>query len=364
MKIRKLQIRNIASIEQGNIDFGNGLRDAVSGETAPLFLISGDTGAGKTVILDCISMALYKKTPRLDSVTNITKNDYVNAEGETLRVASIEQYTRLGISERDPSYSEVEFEGNDGIIYHARLTLGMQRSRKQLKHRSPKWEVKQGDADWLSGNNEVAGIIMQAVGLSFEQFGRMAMLAQGQFATFLTGNKSEREAILEQLTSTERFSKYGTAIKNLFDRAKAACGQVQAEYDTEAAHILKDEEKQALLDNQAKLETDKKELETKVRLNEEQLALVGTIEKCRKDIAAALQALEFLEKAMQEEAYKADAALVHGWDNTTSQRRARTRMKDAPRRFPKARRRPSATRQRHPPAEQAHRRPAAMAGQA
>lgn len=329
MKIRKLHIRNIASIEQGDIDFGNGLRDAVSGETAPLFLISGDTGAGKTVILDCISMALYKKTPRLDSVTNITKNDYVNAEGETLRVASIEQYTRLGISERDPSYSEVEFEGNDGIIYHARLTLGMQRSRKQLKHRSPKWEVKQGDADWLSGNNEVAGIIMQAVGLSFEQFGRMAMLAQGQFATFLTGNKSEREAILEQLTNTERFSKYGTAIKNLFDRAKAACGQVQAEYDTEAAHILKDEEKLALLDNQAKLETDKKELETKVRLNEERLALVDTIEKCRKDIAAALQALEFLEKAMQEEAYKADAALVHGWDSTTSQRQAWTKMKDA-----------------------------------
>ena len=329
MKIRKLHIRNIASIEQGDIDFGNGLRDAVSGETAPLFLISGDTGAGKTVILDCISMALYKKTPRLDSVTNITKNDYVNAEGETLRVASIEQYTRLGISERDPSYSEVEFEGNDGIIYHARLTLGMQRSRKQLKHRSPKWEVKQGDADWLSGNNEVAGIIMQAVGLSFEQFGRMAMLAQGQFATFLTGNKSEREAILEQLTNTERFSKYGTAIKNLFDRAKAACGQVQAEYDTEAAHILKDEEKLALLDNQAKLETNKKELETKVRLNEERLALVGTIEKCRKDIAAALQALEILEKAMQEEAYKADAALVHGWDNTTSQRQAWTKMKDA-----------------------------------
>ena len=96
-----------------------------------------------------------------------------------------------------------------------------------------------------------------------------------------------------------------------------------------SAHILKDEEKLALLDNQAKLETDKKELETKVRLNEERLALVGTIEKCRKDIAAALQALELLEKAMQEEAYKADAALVHGWDNTTSQRQAWTKMKDA-----------------------------------
>ena len=50
----------------------------------------------------------------------------------------------------------------------------------------------------------------------------MAMLAQGQFAAFLTGDKKERESILEQLTNTEQFSRYGEAIKNLFDRAKAA----------------------------------------------------------------------------------------------------------------------------------------------
>ena len=45
MRIKKLHIRNIASIETGDIDFENGLRDAVSGEAAPLFLICGDTGA-------------------------------------------------------------------------------------------------------------------------------------------------------------------------------------------------------------------------------------------------------------------------------------------------------------------------------
>ena len=135
MRIKELHIRNIASIEKGDIDFENGLRDAISGEVAPLFLISGDTGAGKTVLLDCIAMALYKKTPRLDGVTNVTRNEYVNTEGETLRVASIEQYTRLGISERNDCYSEVVFEGNDGSTYRARLSLGMQHGRKQLKHR-------------------------------------------------------------------------------------------------------------------------------------------------------------------------------------------------------------------------------------
>ena len=329
MKIKELHIRNIASIEKGDIDFENGLRDAISGETAPLFLISGDTGAGKTVILDCIAMALYKKTPRIEGVANSTKNDYVNAEGETLRVASLEQYTRLGISERDECYSEVRFEGNDGIDYHARLSLGMQRGRKLLKHRTPKWEVKKGDADWIAGTTEVANIILQAVGLTFEQFGRMAMLAQGQFATFLTGNKTEREAILEQLTNTERFSKYGAAIKNLFDRAKATCGQIQAEYDTEKVHILEKEEKETLITEQARLETEKKELEAKIRKNEERLTLAATIEKCRNEQASARQALEQLQEAANGESYRADTAFVNGWDNTTVQRQTYVRMKEA-----------------------------------
>ena len=329
MKIKELHIRNIASIEKGDIDFENGLRDAISGEVAPLFLISGDTGAGKTVILDCIAMALYKKTPRIDGVANATRNDYINAEGEALRVASLEQYTRLGISERDECYSEVVFEGNDGIDYRARLFLGMQRSRKKLKHRKPQWEVKKGNADWISGATDVANTILQAVGLTFEQFGRMAMLAQGQFATFLTGNKVEREAILEQLTNTERFSNYGIAIKNLFDKAKATCGQTQAEYDAEKAHILEKEEREGLLAKQIQLDAEKKELEKKIHLNEERLALTATIEKCRNDRVVAQQALEQLNATLNSDTYKADVALVTGWDNTTNQRQTYIRMKDA-----------------------------------
>ena len=49
MKIKELHLRNIASIEKADIDFEKGLNDGVTGTPASVFLICGDTGAGKTV---------------------------------------------------------------------------------------------------------------------------------------------------------------------------------------------------------------------------------------------------------------------------------------------------------------------------
>ncbi|MBO7575946.1 MAG: SMC family ATPase, partial [Bacteroidales bacterium] len=242
MKIKELHLKNIASIETADIDFEKGLNDGITGDPASIFLITGDTGAGKSVILDGIAMALYKTTPRLTGVNNTNNNEFINAEGERVRVSSLEQYTRLGISENTPSYSMVLFEGNDGQEYTARLSLGLLRGntnkegKRPLKYRTPKWEVKIGNADFTT--DSVEQTILNAVGLTFEQFGRMAMLAQGQFAAFLTGDKAERSEILEQLTYTQHFSAYGDAITRLFSKAKADREGIQIQLNEANANPL------------------------------------------------------------------------------------------------------------------------------
>ena len=123
MKILELHLRNIASIVKADIDFekDTGMIDPDTGQAARMFLIFGDTGTGKSVLLDGIAMALFGKTPRTEGVVNRARNTFVSDSGNEINITSIEQYTRLGITEKDECYSEVVFAGNDGVDYRAKM---------------------------------------------------------------------------------------------------------------------------------------------------------------------------------------------------------------------------------------------------
>lgn len=316
MKIIKLSIRNIASIERGDIDF---TRDI----TAPLFLICGDTGAGKTVILDCIAMALYSTTPRIRSVSNAQRNTYDMADGEQMSVKDIAQYTRLGIGPKDECYSEVVFRGNDDITYTARLTLGMKRCRGgAIGHRTPAWTVRPEGGAEIGNKREVEKTILNAVGLTFAQFCRMAMLAQGQFATFLVGEKKEREEILEQLTNTERFSRYGEAIARIFKRAAEAKRDAQTQYETERQHILPEEEKARLGTQLEELKADDAAALREAAAADDGIAALRAVAQAMKAEREAEAALRTLQESQTTDMYKAAETLVEGWENTAPQRQA------------------------------------------
>ena len=320
MKIKKLSIRNIASIEEADIDFTKDLVDAVTGDPASIFLISGDTGVGKSIILDSIALALYGTTPRLESVENPQSNKFIDARGEEVMVKSVEQYTRLGISEKDPCFCEVVYEGNDDREYCSRLTLGYKLGKnKVLRHRASSMSLTVG-ADRYDKKDEVRELNEAAIGLSFDQFNRMVMLAQGQFAAFLTGKKDERQEILEQLTNTTHFSDYGDAIERLFKRAKT---------DYETKERLRDQAAEYVLDDAtvADLNQQLAEVKEEEKQNNEAATAIGVkIEAVRKIVAATDRIQKSSAKKTELEAvmggseYLEARAVLKDWDGTVTER--------------------------------------------
>ena len=330
MKLKELHIRNIASIETADIDFENGLNDAITGRPSSIFLISGDTGSGKSALLDSISLALYKKTPRITGVTNSRNNKYKNQEGEEMQVNSIEQYTRLGIKPNEECYAEVVFEGNDDIVYHARLSLGIYLGRNTKKdtqkvrpilHKDPRWEYKKGNDDWANVESNSGEPLLSAIGLSYEQFSRMAMLAQGQFASFLTGNKSERESILEKLTNTEIFSRYGEAISNLCKKAKEKKELAKNTFDTLNNQQANGPDAKQLQADEQRLKEELATVQTELNKNKAILEKVKALETYRTELEKANQTRKELQEQTGSEEFKAQEHLIADFDATIDQRR-------------------------------------------
>ena len=325
MKIKELHIRNIASIEEADIDFSKDLVDAVTGDPASIFLISGDTGVGKSVILDSIALALYGTTPRLESVENPQSNKFVDTRGDEVLVKSVEQYTRLGISEKDDCYSEVVYEGNDGREYCSRLSLGYKLGQDKVLHNKTSVMRLTVGSEEFSKKEEVRSLNEKAIGLKFKQFNRMVMLAQGQFAAFLTGKKEERQDILEQLTNTELFSAYGDAIERLFKRAKDDLKSKKELRDQAAVYVLKKEDVEALKRQLADVKAEEKANETAATAVGKKIDAVKKIVAADDKIQKSSATKTDLEAVKGGKEYLEAQAFVNDWDSTTTERQ---RLKD------------------------------------
>jgi exonuclease SbcC len=192
MKIRKIVLRNINSLrtdEQKNITIDltkSPLKDV------GLFAIVGDTGAGKTTILDALTLALYGKVHRNKDVKEVMSY----GTGDSL--------------------AEVEFEINDNI-YLAKWLVHRARNKADGKIQAPtreiaKWNTQKNTFELLGGKITESNEAVQTItGLSYEQFCRSVLLAQGDFAAFLKSADRERSELLEKMTGTEYYSKLSTA---------------------------------------------------------------------------------------------------------------------------------------------------------
>lgn len=242
MKIRKLTIHNIASIEDAVIDF-----DSKPLSDCDVFLITGKTGAGKSTILDAVCLALYGDTPRLAG----TQMEGSSADqGDDVKVNNPARLLRQGAGK---GFVRLEFKGTNGVDYEAEWSVARAREKVNGRIQKKEWILRNLDSGMIyKKDKEVSAEIASAVGLSFSQFCRTTMLAQGEFTRFLNSKDNEKAEILEKITGADIYTKIGAKVFEITRRKEKA--STDAEEKIRDIRILSDEEKdQKLKEKEDKL---------------------------------------------------------------------------------------------------------------
>ncbi len=187
MKIIKLSFGNINSLAGiWSIDFEH------PSFSEGLFALTGPTGAGKTSVLDAICLALY---------------------GQTVREDISSDHNEVMTRGTGKCFAEVTFEV-ESSRYRCRWSQRRARENPAGDLQNATREIVEVATGTVLASQlrQVELKISGLTGMSFEQFTRSVLLAQGQFDTFLKAKDSERADILEKITDTGIFSKIGAAV--------------------------------------------------------------------------------------------------------------------------------------------------------
>ena len=153
--------------------------------TGCLFLVTGDTGAGKTSIFDAISFALYGEASGRTRETKGFHSDFAPRSAETVVELKFEHENRIYTARRSPAYLVPKRDGSGERLH-------------------PAWaELERDDGRSWSSVREVNQAVRDILGLTAEQYAQVVMIAQGEFQRILLAGSDERRALLSKLFGTE-----------------------------------------------------------------------------------------------------------------------------------------------------------------
>ena len=279
MKITKLYIKNINSLKgEHYINF-----DEAPLSSTGLFAITGPTGAGKSTMLDSITLALYNQIPRSGKLSK----------------KSIQEFGTLITRGTDECLVELDFQVN-GKTYRSKWGISRARTgnlrdyHMELSFLNEKEEWELFDlkkSDIPAKNTELTG-------LNYDQFVKSILLSQGEFAKFLKAPQNERSELLEKITGTEIYRQIGKAAYERWKKEEEELKRIQLRI--EHIELLSEEEKEKLTEELQKLRKDSEELKKLMTLLLAQLKVKEEIKKQTSQQEKIKASLEELTKEQEE----------------------------------------------------------------
>ena len=294
-----------------------------TGQQQGIFLITGDTGAGKTTIFDAITYALYNQTSGGERNGNMMRSQYAQPETET--------YVELEFLYRGQTYRV-----RRNPDYKITKTLKNGKIREQKVPHSVELTLPDGTV-FPEKKNATDAKIIEILGLTADQFSQIVMIAQGDFLKLLYTKSDERKMIFSKLFRTDIYWKIQENLRRISMEMDERIQENDRAFEQEKSRIIPLPESEELpldelverlrerlkdaLKEQNLRRANVEELNKKITKYEEINKLFVSLEKIRqtgKELEA--RQAESKERRQQiENARKADKVLVAEQQNLRQQ---------------------------------------------
>lgn len=288
--------------------------------TSGIYLITGDTGAGKTTIFDAIVFALYGTASSDRRSGDMLRSRYAEPDTPT-EVKLVFAYRNKEYEiRRNPTYQRPKLRGE-----------GMTQENASAELRLPGGEI-------LTRTGEVDEKIREILGMTRDQFMQIAMIAQGDFLKLLLAKTEERRKIFSSIFRTGRYARLEDRLKQEARQARKTYDDVVREigFEQERARLPEGTDRSGLRDEEYLQAIEKFRDEAGKRLEDEekkQELLRGELDTLAARILAA-EEQEKRKKALEEtrkqwETFQAEAAQLGKEREAAQEREPEAKEKEA-----------------------------------
>lgn len=280
MRITRLEFENLNSLRgRWTVDFTH----PSYSKNHDIFVIHGPTGAGKTTILDAITLALYGRTPRLEAVNNGEGGNEIMTRGTGFCRAAV-TYSCAGgdfVSEFQQNRANGKASGNlQKASFRITRLGGNQSGQRDLF-------AEEGEVVASGAGSALGRETQKIIHLDYKQFCRSIMLAQGEFSAFLESCARERAEILERLTGTERYRRIAMGVAEKFKEIKKNFALVREQKEDIGRLILDAETEKSLRESEAGLSERLASTERRISSLQKEMTFFDELERLHKELRLA-----------------------------------------------------------------------------